>query len=68
MTTIQRDAYTMRHLEAWLDSQVNGDSCRDECRTAMLAIYDDDPEYWSGQSWPNLFDRAKCWDTVRRYM
>lgn len=67
-TQIQRDAYTMRHLAAWLDSQVNGDTCREECRDAMLHVYDDDPEYWMSQSWPNLFDRAKCWDIVRKYM
>jgi len=68
MPTVERDAYTMQHLEAWLDSQVNGDDCRDEVRTAMLAMFDDDPEYWGSQSWPNLFDRAKCWLILERYM
>jgi hypothetical protein len=68
MTTVTRDPYTMRHLNTWLNEQVNGDTCREECQAAMLVIFDDDPEYWSGQSWPNLFDRAKCWDIVRRYM
>ena len=68
MQTINRDAYTMRHLEAWLDNQVNGDTCRDEVRVAMLAMFDDDPEYWGSQEWSNLFDRAKGWDILKRYM
>lgn len=63
-----RDPYTMQHLEKWLDAHVNGDTCRDECRAAMLAIFDEDPEYWSGQEWTNLFDRAKCGDIQRKYL
>jgi len=62
-----RDAFTMRHLDTWLDANINGDTCRAEVKGAMLTIYDDDPEYWSGQAWSNLYDRAKGWDIERRY-
>lgn len=65
---IERDSFTMRHLAAWLNEQVNGDTCREECRDAMLTIYDDDPEYWMSQSWSNLFDRAQCDRIIVRYM
>ncbi len=67
-SVVARDAYTMKHLEAWLNAEVNGDSCRDEVRASMLNVYDDDPEYWMSQSWWNLFDRAKCMDILRRWM
>ena len=63
-----RDAYTMRHLDAWLDSEVNGDTCREEVRTAMLSLYDDDPEYWDSQSWWNLFYRTQCDRILEKYM
>jgi hypothetical protein len=54
------DPYTLRHLDAWLEHEVRGDSCRDEVRTAMLELLTDDPEYWSSQGWWNVYDRAKC--------
>ena len=63
----ERDPYTMKHLAAWLDSYVDGDDCREAVKAAMLEVYDDDPEYWSSQSWPNLFDRAKCDRIITKY-
>lgn len=54
------DRFTVRHLDTWLDRHVNGDTCRLAVKAAMLAVYLDDPEYWSAQAWTNLYDRAKC--------
>ena len=56
------DTYTRKHLDCWLDSQINGDSRRDTVRAAMLAFIADDPEYWGSQSWWLVYDRAKCQD------
>ena len=56
------DRYTRKHLDCWLDSQINGDSRRDTVRAAMLAFIADDPEYWGSQSWWLVYDRAKCQD------
>ena len=55
----QVDPYTLRHLDAWLDQQIEGDACRAEVRAAMLALVEQDPEYWGAQSWWNVFDRVK---------
>lgn len=55
-----RDQYVMRHLDAWLDKEINGDTRRDAVREAMLVVYDTDPEYYGSQSWWNVYDRAKC--------
>lgn len=63
-----RDPYTMKHLNTWLDSEINGDTCREEVKTAMLSLYDDDPEYWGSQSWWNLFYRVKADRILARYM
>ena len=65
---IERDSFTMRHLAAWLDAQVNGDTCREEVKAAMLDLYDDDPEYWMSQSWWNLFYRVNGDRIIARYM
>jgi TPP-dependent indolepyruvate ferredoxin oxidoreductase alpha subunit len=54
------DSYTVKHLNAWLDAEIHGDANRDKVRSAMLAIIADDPEYWSSQSWWNVYDRGKC--------
>jgi len=54
------DAAMLKHLDAWLYTAVDGDDCREEVRTAMLTYAAGDPEYWSAQSWPNLFDHAHC--------
>ena len=56
------DRYTRKHLDCWLDDQINGDSRRDAVRAAMLAFIADDPEYWGSQSWWLVYDRAKCQD------
>lgn len=61
------DSYTIKHLDAWLEHQVNGDSCRAEVRASMLKLAEDDAEYWSSQGWWNLFDRANCSDILRRH-
>jgi hypothetical protein len=57
---IDRDPYTIKHLNAWLDAEINGDTRRDLVREAMLSVYDTDPEYYGSQSWWNVYDRAKC--------
>jgi hypothetical protein len=54
------DAYTVRHLDAWLDEQIHGDTQRAAIRERMIAFISDDPEYWGAQSWWNVYDRAKC--------
>ena len=54
------DGATLRHLDRWLERDIDGEDCRDAVKIAMLAYAADDPEYWSAQSWPNLFDHAKC--------
>lgn len=61
------DAWTLRHLDAWLDNQVHGDTCRAEVREAMLNLAADDPEWWSNNSYTLLYDNAKCWDIEARY-
>ena len=60
------DSWTLKHLDAWLDQQFNGDTYRATIRAYMLKEAEKDPEYWSGQSWWNLFDRARC-DLIERY-
>lgn len=55
-----RDPYTVRHLNAWLDEQINGDTRRDLVREKMLALVDDDPEYWGSQSWWLVYERSGC--------
>ena len=55
-----RDPYTMRHLDAWLDKQIHGDSHRERVRECMLALVDQDPEYWGAQGWWHVYDRAGC--------
>ena len=58
------DPYTRKHLDRWLDDQINGDGRRDAVRAAMLAFIADDPEYWGSQSWWLVYDRAKCQDVA----
>jgi hypothetical protein len=62
------DAWTMRHFNAWLENYVNGDTCREEVREAMLTLAATDPEWWSCNSYTLLFDRAKCDRIVVKYM
>lgn len=61
------DAWTMRHLNAWLENNVHGDTCRDEVREAMLNLAADDAEWWSNNSYTLLFDRAKGYDIEAKY-
>lgn len=61
------DRATLKHLDTWLYTYVDGDDCREAVKTAMLAYAADDPEYWSAQSWPNLFDRCKADRIVTEY-
>ena len=56
MTNI--DPYTIKHLDHWLDEQINGDTYRDAIRSAMLEFIAGDPEYWGSQSWWLVYDRA----------
>ena len=57
---MERDRYTIRHLDAWLDEQIHRDTLRASVRAAMLAFIADDPEYWGSQSWWLVYDRAEC--------
>jgi hypothetical protein len=52
------DPYVLKHLDAWLDREIDGDTCRSEVRAAMLGLVEQDPEYWGSQSWWNVFDRV----------
>jgi hypothetical protein len=54
------DRYTVMHLDAWLDQEIDGNDTRARVREAMLTFIADDPEYWGSQSWWNVFDHAKC--------
>jgi hypothetical protein len=54
------NAYTLRHLDQWLDRQIHGDTLREKIRTTMIALISDDPEYWGSQEWWNVYDHAKC--------
>jgi hypothetical protein len=67
-TKMEIDPYTIRHLDAWLENQINGDTLRDKVRTAMLTFISNDPEYWGSQEWWNVFDRAKCHDIFRLHI
>jgi hypothetical protein len=51
------DAYTLKHLGEWLEHQIDGDTCREAVRAAMLELVATDPEYYGSQSWWNVFDR-----------
>ena len=61
----ERDPYTMKHLNAWLDQEIHGDTVREKVKACMLKLFDEDPEYWSSQSWWNLYDRAGCREIER---
>lgn len=52
------DYATLRDLDKWLDAQMSGDTYRAKVRAKMLAFAENDPEYWSAQSWWGLFDRS----------
>jgi hypothetical protein len=66
MTNISNiDRYTIRHLDAWLDNAIAGDTRREHVRARMLAFIADDEEYWASQSWWNVYDHAKCDDIER---
>ena len=54
------DPYTVKHLDAWLDEQISGDTRRDAVRSIMLDFIADDQEYWGAQSWWLVYDRAGC--------
>ncbi len=56
----QIDTYTLRHLDAWLDAQIQGDTARKQVREHMISFISDDPEYWGSQSWWLVYDRAQC--------
>ena len=56
------DPYVVKHLNCWLDDQINGDTRRERVRNTMLAFIAEDPEYWGSQSWWLVYDRAKCDD------
>jgi hypothetical protein len=57
---MKRDANTVKHLNAWLDEQIHGDTRRELVREAMLALVDTDPEYCISLGWWHVYDRAKC--------
>lgn len=61
------DAWTLRHLDAWLNTEIHGDTCRAEVRTAMLEQAKKAPEDYSNQSYWRLFDDAGCEDIRKRY-
>jgi hypothetical protein len=54
------DQYTLKHLDAWLESNVDGDTRRDKVRAKMLELIADDQEYWGAQTWTRVYDNADC--------
>ena len=54
------DEWTIRHLQVWLNGEFS-ESAIDENNmvSRMLAVYNDDPEFWQNQSWWGVFDAAK---------
>jgi hypothetical protein len=61
------DPSIITRLDAWLDDYPISDTCRAECRMAMLGLIATDPEDWGCQSWTLVFDRAHCDRIQARY-
>ena len=61
------DPSIITRLDAWLDDQPLSDTCRVECRLAMLELIATDPEDWGCQSWTLIFDRSRCDRIHARY-
>jgi hypothetical protein len=51
------DAFTLGHLNAWLDSYVRDTDARDDVRRAMLAVVTDDPSVID-LGWPRVYEIA----------
>lgn len=45
------DAFTLAHLDRWLDAHVRAD-IRDETRANMIALVEDDVAFWLDKGWP----------------
>ena len=52
------DTAILNHLDNWLEHHVRDEDARDECRVQMLAVVDEDADYWLEQGWTKVFDRA----------
>jgi hypothetical protein len=61
------DTVTKAHFDKWLMDAESAD-VREAVRKLMLAVYEDDPEYWSQSSWPALRSAAVSQDTYNRLM
>lgn len=51
------DPFTLKHLRAWLLKQVEDEDRRERVEVAMLAVVSEDPTYWGGKSWWEVYDR-----------
>jgi hypothetical protein len=47
---------TLEHLEQWLEHEFPDPEDRERVRGLMLALYDNDPEYWAGVGWRRLYN------------
>jgi len=51
------DSYTLEHFNNWLDNYCHEDE-KEEVRTAILKLMEDDPELINDHSWPELRNMA----------
>jgi len=52
------DTWGMNHLNAWLRHEFT-DEIADAIRPAMIATFNDDPEFWRNQCYWALCDAAR---------
>ena len=50
---------TMEHFNNWLEQEFPHPDDRDAIGPRMLAVYDEDPEYWAGVGWWKLYDELQ---------
>ena len=51
------DPATLKHLRAWLLKEVEDEDRRDRVEAAMLAVVSEDPEYWGGKTWREVYEQ-----------
>lgn len=52
------DEWTLNHMNKWLSDQFNEDEA-DLIRPAMITTFNDDPEYWSNESYWEVYEAAR---------
>jgi hypothetical protein len=54
------DAYTRKHLDAWLTANLHLSSVdRQGLKSEMLTVYEGDPEYYDRTGWTSCYKAAK---------